>query len=332
MTAHKDSFFLSPVLVILFLASCSSLEREPAGTLIPTQDLPTVIAQTVEAQRLQHTADSKKTEMAETEVLPTSTQQPTAQNTPTPTPTQITPTPSPSRTPTPTQANLDPPPTNVPPANLQFIRPGQGSAVTSPFQLRAAIKPGSKAVVRIELLGEDGRLLMREVQNYQSLELDWININSDVTFGTNSAAEAGRLLISVDDEFGRLKDLSSVDLILLNSGEQILNQPADQLQNIVIESPYAKTLIQGGVLRVKGLARPRSTKPLMIEIQTSDGRIVGTRQVAVTSQPGIMYGTFEIDVPYNLENTSQVRLKVWEPGDSIPGIVNLSSLEVILSP
>jgi len=85
-------------------------------------------------------------------------------------------------------------------------------------------------------------------------------------------------------------------------------------------------------MRVAGLARPRSTQPLMIEILTSDGRIVGTRQVSVNPLPGNMYGTFAIDVPFTVDNTTRVRVQVWEPGDKIPGIVNLSSLEVILSP
>jgi hypothetical protein len=173
---------------------------------------------------------------------------------------------------------------------------------------------------------------MREVRSYESSESDWVNIRRDISFGINSTTESGRLQISLEDEFGRLKHLSSVDLTLLSAGEEELFQPADQLENIIIESPHANTLIQGGMLRVRGLARPRSTKPLMIEIQTSDGRIVGTRQVAVTPMLGTMYGTFEIDVPFQVDNTNQVLLIVWQPGDSIPGVVYLSSLEVILSP
>ena len=105
-----------------------------------------------------------------------------------------------------------------------------------------------------------------------------------------------------------------------------------ELENIFIESPKANTLIQGGTMRVSGLARLRSTQPLRIEILTNDGRIVGTRQVSVTPTPGSAYGTFAIDVPYSIDYTSKVRLQIWVPGERIPGPVNLSSLEVILSP
>ena len=83
-------------------------------------------------------------------------------------------------------------------------------------------------------------------------------------------------------------------------GNQDLNQPIDQHENIYIESPRPNRLIKGGKMRVAGLARARSRQPLMIEIRASDGRIVGTRQVSVTPSPGSTYGTFAIDVPYTV--------------------------------
>lgn len=115
-------------------------------------------------------------------------------------------------------------------------------------------------------------------------------------------------------------------------GNQDLFEPVDQLVNIVLTSPKPNRLIQGGTMRVEGLARPRSGKPLMIEIVSSDGKILGTRQVSVASQPDSSYGTFAIDVTYNVDYTTRVRVKVWEPGERIPSIVNLSSVEVLVSP
>jgi hypothetical protein len=45
-----------------------------------------------------------------------------------------------------------------------------------------------------------------------------------------------------------------------------------------------------------------------------------------------LYGTFAIDVPYTVDYTTRVLVKVWEPSERIPGIVNLSSVEVLISP
>ncbi len=202
----------------------------------------------------------------------------------------------------------------------------------SPFILRAAIKPSQDSVVHIELLGEDGRLLMREIRSYESPQTDWISLGSEVSYGVNGAEEPGRLQISVEDEHGRFESVSSVELILHSVGDQDLNLPSDLLEDIVLESPLANRLIQDGKMRVSGLARTRSDQPLRIEIVSSDGKIVGTRQVSVTYSEENSYGTFAIDVPYTVSNTQSARVQVWETGDRIPGIVNLSSVEVLLAP
>ncbi len=325
---------LRPFLVLLttiVLASCSALESEAIPTPYPTEYLPTVIAMTVEAQGIEPQPEDATVEVKGTSVDLTPTPEPI----PTDTPTQTVSPPIfiPTFTLPPTQPRPDsPPPEEVPLSNIQILSPGPSSKVISPFIMRAAVKPGPKSVVLIELLGEDGRLLMREVRNYQSLQNEWISLGSEIEFGINAVAESGRIQISVEDEQGRLKSVFSLDLILQSIGKQDLNQPRDHLENIYIESPRANRLIQGGKMRVAGLARTRSGKPLMIEIRTSDGRIVGTRQVSVTPSPGSAYGTFAIDVPYTVEFTNKVRVQVWEPGDRIPGIINLSSLEVSLSP
>jgi hypothetical protein len=69
----------------------------------------------------------------------------------------------------------------------------------------------------------------------------------------------------------------------------------------------------------------------MVDFKTADGRIIGTRQVNVIDAAGT-YGSFSIDVPYMVSESTAARLSIWSPGDRIPGIVHLSSLEVMLSP
>lgn len=331
MISKKYSNFSWLTLVMVFLCSCTAAGNTPMATLIPGEKIPTVIAMTVEAQGSHELVLIPETEQAPKEITPTFTRTPTIEIIPSKTPTQRPPTPTHTQ-PTLKPIHYIPPPKNVPLANLQILSPGQGSTVVSPFTLTALIITGSEAVVHLELLGEDGRLLLRDVHNYQSSEEDGISVSSEVSYGTNADSESGRLQISLYDENSRLVDLSSVDLTLLSNGKQDLHEPADQFENIVIESPRENTLIQGGTMRVSGLARSRSGQPLMIELQTSDGRIVGTRQVAVTPSSGSMYGGFAIDVPYHVETTEHVLLKVWEPGSIITGIADLSSLEVILSP
>jgi hypothetical protein len=313
------------------LASCDRIAGTPLPTPYPTEYLPTVIAMTVTAQIPDPQVQDTTAVISDPQTPTIPSPVPTLTDPPSPTPQPPIATPSPF--PSPTQPSLDStPPEDVPPAAIQILSPGPASKVVSPFILRAAVHPGPDSVVRIELLGEDGRLLMREVRSYQNPENEWLSLGDEVTFGFDAVAENGRLQIAAEDQYGRIKSLSSVDLFLLSMGRQDLNQPLDQLEAIVIQSPRSNTLIQGGTMRVAGLARLRSSQPLMIEISTSDGKIVGTRQVSITPSNGSMYGTFEIDVPFTVASTTRVRLQIWEPGEKIPGIVNLSSLEVILSP
>jgi len=307
------------------------MAETPIPTLYPTEYIPTVIAMTLEAQGIELPSNDQATDYVESPTMPAPTLEPPATQTPSPKPIEFTA--SPSSTPIPTEpAQNSPPPANIPQSINQIISPGSGSKVISPFILRAAVKPGPNSVVRIELLGEEGQLLMREVRRYQSLQNEWVSLGNEVTYGINAVAEAGWLQISIEDEHGRLQSVSSVDLILQSMGNQDLYQPLDQLEDIVLEFPKTNRLIQGGTMRVAGLARPRSGQPLMIEILSSDGKIVGTRQASVVPQPDISYGTFAIDVSYTVDYTTRVRVQVWEPGESLPGIVNLSSVEVLISP
>ena len=314
--------FLNSVFIIL--SGCSSTASTQVPTLYPTQYIPTVIAMTVTAQEIESPPNNP-------EELTTATASPTLP--PSPTPSRVPPTETPSFTSDPNRSLDDlPPPDGIPQSPNQIISPGSGSKVVSPFILRAAIKPSQNSVVHIELLGEDGRLLMREIRSYQSPQTDWISLGSEVPFGVNGNEESGRLQISVEDEHGRLESVSSVELILQSVGDQDLDLPPDLLEDIVLESPLANRLIQDGKMRVSGLARTRSDQPLRIEIVSSDGKIVGTRQVSVAYSEENSFGTFAIDVPYTVSNTQTARVQVWEPGDRIPGIVNLSSVEVLLAP
>jgi len=325
--------FSIPGLLLLntFFTACSGLSEPPVPTLYPTEYIPTVIAMTLEAQGIDLKPEVQDSASPVVLTSPSATVQPTQTSLPSQIPAQTTPVPE--ATPSPLQEEIDPIPTGDIPISInQILNPGADSKVISPFLMRAAVKPGDNSVVRIELIGQEGQLLMREVRTFQTLSPDWLTLGSEVTFGINTAAEPGRLQVSIEDEHGRLKSVTSTDLVLQSLGNQDLNQPGDEFEDIFLESPRANLLIQGGIMRVAGMIRPRTSNPLRIEIVTSDGKIVGTRQVSVNPAQGIQYGSFEIDVPYSITSTNRVRVQVWEPGSRIPGIINLSSVEVLLSP
>jgi hypothetical protein len=320
---------LSAIVILELASGCAALTGAALPTPLPAEYLPTAVAQTVQAGDVHpaETAAPPAAASAEPSAQPpAATASPGA---PTQTPLAsagIAASPSPPVSPTPR------PPPGIPYAAIQIHSPGPASKVASPFLLRASVPPGPNGIVRIELLGEDGRLLMREVRAYTGARGAPVTLGEEVSFGISAVAEAGRLQISTEDENGQLASLASVDLLLLSIGESDLNPPGDQLERIAIEAPQANALIQGGTVRVSGLARPLSDQPLMVELIATDGKILGSRQVAVDSLAGGGHGRFAVDVSYSTGAPTRVRLLVWEPGAHIPGIAYLSSLEVMLSP
>lgn len=312
-----------------FLWGCAPLNQPGLPTLMPTEYLPTAIALTLEARGANLNTAAPVTPIpqntAETFVNPSPE--------PTVTPTFV-PTPSnPTVTPESIVLPLTTPAIGIPLGVIQIQAPAEASRVTSPFRLRAQLQPGPNGVVRIELLGEDGRLLMREVKVYRPPPDTPLTLGLEVRFGITAVAEAGRLVISIEDEYNRTMALASVNLILLSVGEPDLNLGGETLERIVIEQPKPDAFIQGGKVYVSGLARPRTDQPLVIELRTSDNRIVGIQHLVhlIPAADGA-YSTFAAEVPYQVSAPTRVRLMVWERGGHIAGMAHLSSLEVMLSP
>jgi hypothetical protein len=311
------------------LWGCTPLNRPELPTLMPTEHLPTAVALTLEARgaNLNSPAPITSTPQNTPEVFVNPPQEPTITPTFVPTPT------SPTVTPESIVLPLTTPAISIPSGVIQIQAPAEASRVTSPFRLRAQLQPGPNGVVRIELLGEDGRLLMREVKVYRPTPETPLTLGLEVRFGITAVAEAGRLVISIEDEFNRTMALASVNLILLSIGESDLNLGGETLERIVIEQPKPNALIQGGKVYVSGLARPHTDQPLVIELRTSDNRIVGIQHLVhlIPAADG-EYSTFAAEVPYQVSAPTKVRLMVWERGGHIPGMAHLSSLEVMLSP
>jgi hypothetical protein len=260
-------------------------------------------------------------------------------------------TPSPSSTPASTQTpihtpggptatpyTLQPPPSptptpGIPNAAIEIRNLGAYSKVISPLHVFTYMKPGAGSRVRIELVGEDGRILVRNVKSMDFTATGaWAAMSLDLDFEISAAAEAAWLKISVDDEFGRTVAMNSVPLILLSVGDPDIVPPLDLLAPITIREPNKRTLIQGGKLLVTGLARPGIQDTLVARLVTARGEQVGMRVGAVESlQPG-SHGEFAMEVPYQISSPTKVLLTVTASTDDLTDIIYLSSVEIILSP
>lgn len=316
---------------ILFLGACTPMGA-PAEEALSEDHLPTVIAMTVQAGQTPTRASSSTPTVPQPKTAtrtsapptrtPTATDEPTATETRGPTGTQTR---QPSRTPT-----LTPTP-QLPIGMIQILSPGPASMVVSPVTASLYMIPGERGTVIVELLGEDGRILVRKVLSYTPGNR--VRIATDLEFEIPVVAEAGRLVISTEDDDGRISALASVDLIMLSVGKDEINPSGDQLETIIIQEPIANTLIQGGSLMVSGLALA-GDEPLYIELIKADGSPAGpSRQVEVIPLPDYQgYGTFTTEIPYTVTRTTAVRLIIYERAGRIPGITHLSSTVIFLTP
>ena len=220
----------------------------------------------------------------------------------------------------------------IPIAGIQIFKPGDLSKVASPIEVSAYLRPGAGGQVTIELFGEDGRLLVRQIRVYDVTPGARVNLYEEVPFQISAAAEVGRLVLSMADGAGRLIAVNSIDLILLSMGDSDINPSDALLDFIYIQQPKLKTLVQGGSVLVSGLARPFIDQSLVVHLIAEDGRVVGQRLVAVGERAANGYGEFGVEVSYNVWRLTPVRLTIYEVGSPISPYRYLSSLELVLGP
>lgn len=342
----------SQVLILLILAfaisGCGRVEQFlPPGpalpTLIPEEALPTVIHLTAQANSAAHPAAATPT------AAPTQTPVPS-----TPAPTTAQPSTAQSLTPVPQAASSEPAETvvngldqglsstpeltntpwpEIPNAAIEIRNLGAMSRVTSPIPVYAYLQPGDGGKVRLELYGEDGRLLTRLVKTYSSIAPGArVVLLLELEFEIPLTAEVGRLVLSVADEYGRITALNSVPLLLLSIGENDLIPPVDVLAPVVVVEPARMSRVRGGVLQAQGVARTGTDGRLLARLISAQGQELGMRVFNVGELDARGYGPFQVDVPYNIERITPAIFVITAGNAGLNDIVHLTSVEVLLSP
>jgi len=314
-------------------ASVASVDEEtvPAATLTAT-----LAASPTEAFIETDTAavsDSAETRTASRTPRPSAT----LSNTPGPSPTASrtpTRTATPTRTRWPTITNtitLTPTP---PAAALRISRPGLLSKVSSPFRVEGVVRTGDDGKAWLYLIGEDGRIITEQVLDFGRQANQRFTISPEVRFEISAAAEAGRLMISSLDAYGRTIGLSSVDLILMKTGSDEINPPTDTLEPYLVRSPRNEAVINGGLVLVSGLIRPVNDTPVLFELIDTAGRVIGSSQMVIAPPEGDFSHTpFQIGILYQVNATTPVRLTLRQESDGrIPGTIALWSMTLTLEP
>jgi hypothetical protein len=288
------------------LAGCASPAASPVPTPYPPEYLPTVIALTANA------ANAAGTETVRAGIgteAPSETPLPTFTYTPAPTPTA---------TPIPWHRF----------GAIRFVSPGPMSKVVSPIQLQLEVISGASQRVQVDLYGEDGRLLARELRKVLTTGKGAV-VSVRIRFETRAAAELGRITVSTLDQEGRIQSLNSLRLLLLSSGVNEINRVGDLSEPVLMFWPKAEETVSGGVVNVKVDIWPFNLQPIVLELVDSAGKSLGLRMLSVTE---IKPRLFETTIPYKVREPTPVRLVVRQDDDRMPGVYYIYTQVILLNP
>jgi hypothetical protein len=304
---------LASLLFFFFLTGCAlpaGTPSRPLATLAPDPSPDILIEPTIDFTLAQTATATAETLPTETPTLPPI--DPTYLNFPTDTPTPF-PTPIPSD------------------FLIHFQEPGPQSKVISPIKLVAYIYKTYVGVTRVELFGEDGRLMYRKVlRTYPYVGVP-TRLEVDVPYELRGAAESARLQVSTTDEFGRVQALYSVPLLLLSLGTPEINPVNEPRERIALAEPKNGQEISGGTIVVDGEMLPFNTAPVVIELVDEQGKVLASR-VLFFLPPGETYQAFSTTVPYQIYARTPVRLIIHQEDQRIPGTIYIFSRELILNP
>lgn len=215
-------------------------------------------------------------------------------------------------------------------AMIQIFGPGPLSKVVSPLEIYGYAVPGFDDKGRVDLYGEDGRLLASQLLQLNTA-YKWAYFYGTLSFDTSAAGELGRLTMSTQDQYGRINALYSVHLLLLPEGFSIIYPPGDLRERCVIDQPVAGRHLSGGVLTVSGKMLPFNNLPLTVELIGRDGNVANSQLVPI-SPVGDNYVPFHVDMPYSLTSGKWELLVVSQFDDRVGGLMYLYSQEIYLSP
>lgn len=202
------------------------------------------------------------------------------------------------------------------------------SKVVSPLTLRMNIVSGESERVQIDLYGEDGRLLSRNLKQVRTSRLG-VPQSIQIPFEIRAAAELGRITVSTKDKAGRIQALNSVRVLLLSAGSNEINPPGNPSEPVAVFSPLLKESASGGVLNVRGDIWPFNLQPAIIELVDPNGKSLGLRILTVEH---INPQLFETTIPYEVTEPTSARLTIRQDDDRISGLFYVYSQEVLLNP
>ncbi|NSW54155.1 MAG: hypothetical protein HPY85_16750, partial [Anaerolineae bacterium] len=216
--------------------------------------------------------------------------------------------------------------------NLRIDGPGPLSKLVSPILYDVYIRTGADGTALVELIGEDGRLITSD-SIYRGADR-YFRAQQYLEFTIPGVSELARLQFTARDANGRVTAMSSVDVVLLAMGEDVLNPAYFQLDPYIVWEPKKDAVISGGVAWVDGLAYPVNDQPVILELLDANGEVIASRLIELPEvKEGHTHTRFDVGISYTVTGRTPALLVMrQESANRIAGTVYLSSVPVVLEP
>ncbi len=216
--------------------------------------------------------------------------------------------------------------------SITILAPGEGSEVTAPISIAAQISPGADNLVRVTLIDQQNNLLARKLLRVPALpEEAPLQFATNLKFEIPRESTAALLTIAIQDEHHRLQSLRSVHLVLKSTGQDYVQSPGDSVNWLTITQPLPGASISGGQFTVSGWITSPNGNPVMFDLMTDNGSIIGTSQLSVQT-PGETL-EFALTLSYDFINIERkVRLIVRQRSMDFASDAILDSLPIVITP
>ncbi len=215
--------------------------------------------------------------------------------------------------------------------DLIILSPGDGSIVTTPFQLAVEIHTNEATLIRIIMVDQNNTVLARQVYLFHNDNEGSIHFTEDIPFEISTQQAPALLTIAIYDAYLRPMALRAVSLTLQSEGAAKVQSNSTPKAWITLTEPRVGQSFSGGQVKAEGSVTPLSTKPIHFELITESGVVIGSRQLAV-DDPGEP-AAFIITIPHRAVTTPQeVRLVIRQPADGYVSNIMLDSLTITLIP
>jgi len=218
----------------------------------------------------------------------------------------------------------------LPQAAIIINSPTSGSTETSPLSLNAQLKCAPGDALTIELLDKQEKLLYRELLFPGCQPDGYIDISKTIFFDILSNPRS-RLVLGLIDIEDVTRAVSSTE-IELSSSMEIAGGNPDHQANFIVLSPAEGSVVTGGKFHVTGWARTASSSPIIIELMSSSGGLLNSRQFSAPGDPGNEYFYFDETIPYTVPAVRDAILVIRQTGSTIPGNIALESYTYQVSP